>query len=400
MQAIRGLELSRRYYQECVGPILTRRWPHLTYSAALIGSGSEVLGYDDSMSRDHHWGPRVMLFLSTSDQERYGGEITQHLADSLPYTFSGYPTNFSPPDPADNGTQLLHQVDSGPVRHRVEVLDLESYLSDYLGIDGPPDAYDWLTLPQQKLRSLVSGAVFHDGLPAPQGWSPATANRTPAPRRESPASSGTDATSATGCALAAMRKVLSYYPHDAWLYQMAAVWARIGQEEHLMGRAGIVDDEVGSALLGSRLVRDVMRLGFLVERQYAPYPKWFGTAFKALHCGQVLYPILTHVLHAADWRAREGALVRAYEIAAQLHNELSITHPLPTRARQFFGRPFRVLAIEGFSDALLEAIDPSFLDEVLRRSPIGGIDVFSDNTDLLEDSAFQPAVRALYRHCT
>ncbi len=38
----------------------------------------------------------------------------------------------------------------------------------------------------------------------------------------------------------------------------------------------MIGDEVGSALIGSRLVRDIMRLCFLMEQTYAPYAKWFG----------------------------------------------------------------------------------------------------------------------------
>jgi hypothetical protein len=76
-----------------------------------------------------------------------------------------------------------------------------------------------------------------------------------------------------------MRERLAYYPRDVWLYLLAAGWARIGQEEHLMGRAGTVGDEVGSALIGARLVRDIMRLAFIMERTYAPCAKWFA----ALH---------------------------------------------------------------------------------------------------------------------
>ena len=41
-------------------------------------------------------------------------------------------------------------------------------------------------------------------------------------------------------------------------------------------------DELGSAVLGARLVESAMRLAFLMERTYAPYVKWFGTAFARL----------------------------------------------------------------------------------------------------------------------
>lgn len=58
-----GLELSRGFFADLVQPLLEDAFPDLRYSAALIGHGSEVLGFDTVMSTDHHWGPRVMLFL-------------------------------------------------------------------------------------------------------------------------------------------------------------------------------------------------------------------------------------------------------------------------------------------------------------------------------------------------
>jgi len=43
----------------------------LSDAAGIIGSGSEVLGFDDEMSSDHHWGPRTMLFLSVDELKSY-----------------------------------------------------------------------------------------------------------------------------------------------------------------------------------------------------------------------------------------------------------------------------------------------------------------------------------------
>ena len=64
---IKGLDLSELLYREAVGPLLASHLPGLTYSAALIGPGSEVLGFDDAQSMDHDWGPRLMLFLTETD---------------------------------------------------------------------------------------------------------------------------------------------------------------------------------------------------------------------------------------------------------------------------------------------------------------------------------------------
>lgn len=50
---IPGLELSRLFYLEAVKPILDTDFSDLQYGSALIGSGSEILGFDTEMSADH-----------------------------------------------------------------------------------------------------------------------------------------------------------------------------------------------------------------------------------------------------------------------------------------------------------------------------------------------------------
>ena len=74
-QFVHGLELSRAFYTEAVQPRLAEIAPGLSYSAGLIGPGSEVLGYDDQSSTDHHWGPRVMIFCSDQDARALGPAI-------------------------------------------------------------------------------------------------------------------------------------------------------------------------------------------------------------------------------------------------------------------------------------------------------------------------------------
>lgn len=50
---IPGLQLSEAFYREAVRPILDAAFPGLVYAAALIGNGSDVLGYDTPRSTDH-----------------------------------------------------------------------------------------------------------------------------------------------------------------------------------------------------------------------------------------------------------------------------------------------------------------------------------------------------------
>lgn len=360
---IPGLQLCEHFYWQVVRPILDAEFPGLAHAAALLGSGSEVLGYDDAMSTDHHYGPRVLLFLHDDEQRSSAQAIHQALATHLPYHFLGFSTNFSEPDPNDNGTQVLTEIDSGPVNHRVSLHTLQSFFIEQLSFDlsQPLEAADWLTFSQQHLLAVTAGRVYHDDLGLNQ-----------------------------------VRERFAFYPHDVWLYLLAAGWARIGQEEHLMGRAGLVGDEIGSALIGARLVRDIMRLCFLMERRYAPYPKWFGTAFKRLACAGDLQPVLTHALHAQSWQERQQWLVNAYQQIAALHNALGVTEPLPEEARNFFGRPFQVIALHGFESALLAQIRDRSMLPIAERRPIGSIDQFSDSTDLLEDTARSSLLKCLY----
>jgi hypothetical protein len=223
------------------------------------------------------------------------------------------------------------------------------------------ESADWLSLPHHKLRSVTAGGVFRDDI-----------------------------------GLEKVRSRFAWYPRDIWLYILASVWTRIGQEEHLMGRAGFVGDENGSSIIGSRLVRDIMRLAFLMEKEYPPYPKWFGKVFMQLQVAPRLAPILASALHSPSWEEREGALCRAYEIIANIHNSLGITEPLSPEVSQFFGRPFRVIRGERFARAILERIKDPTVIPLTERSLIGSIDIVSDNTDLLEDASLRASIRALY----
>ena len=358
-----GLALAEGFFREEIGPILAAHFPDLSFSAALIGSGSEVLGLDTEMSVDHDWGPRAMLFLPRADLEARGAAIGDTLSRELPSSYRGYPTSFTEPDPADNDTQVLRRVDGGPVNHRVEMFTLGGYFARYMGIRLEEELApaDWLALPHHKLRAISAGRLFRDDL-----------------------------------GLEEIRARLAWYPRDVWLYLLASAWTRIGQEEHLMGRAGSAGDEIGSALIGARLARDVMRLAFLMEREYPPYAKWFGTAFAQLRSASRLRPDLEAALHAGSWQERESSLGHCFEALAEMHNALGLTDPLDVEVSPFFGRPFKVIGGDRFAEAIKRSIEDPEVRGLARQRLIGSVDLFSDSTDLLESAGLGGVMRALH----
>src|SRR6266568_2956610 len=341
---IPGRQLAREFYTEAVRPVLAEAYPSLPYSAALLGSGSEVLGFHSQRSTDHNWGPRLQVFLSAGDAGRRTGELTAIFAKRLPRSFRGYPTMFPVAD------------QEGEARHWVEVADLGSWLTGQLGFDPrqPVTLLDWLATPTQRLAGVTAGEVFHDGLGE----------------------------------LNQARSRLGWYPQDLWRYVLACQWQRIAQEEAFPGRCSEAGDELGSAIVTARLARDLMRLCLLMRRRYPPYSKWLGTAFARLPDAPVLAPPLTAAVAATSWPTRQQHLCHAYETAAALHNQLRLTKHVDPRVRPFHSRPYRVLDAGRFSAALLAAITEPQIREL---PPVGAIDQFVDSTDAL---GYLPLLRA------
>jgi hypothetical protein len=351
-QFMPGLELNRLFHKEVVRPLLAARFPAVVYSAGLLGYGSDVLGYDTDISTDHEWGPRLLIFLGDEEYPALHQAMSETLSRELPASFHGYSTHFSEPIGGGAAVRLLEPGEAGQINHHIAMMTMSGFLDWELGIRALDaiTAHDWLTFPEQKLLEVTAGDVYHDGLGQ----------------------------------LEPLRQRLSYYPHDVWVYRLAAQWQRISQEEAFVGRCGDVGDELGSRMVAARLVRDVMRLCFLLERHYAPYSKWFGTAFARLQCAGEIGSQLVAVLAASSWQEREKQLADAYEAVAKLQNALALTDPLDPTRRRYHDRPYRVIHAERFANALSETIRDEELRCIIERvGLVGAVDQFADSTDIL-----------------
>lgn len=343
---MQGITLSRRFYDELVAPFLAERVPEMPYAAALFGFGSDVLGYDDEMSRDHNWGPRVHIIVSEADFDAHARDLVTSFIARSPQSLHGEPIGWrSRPHPPAN-----RRWAAGDMAHGLEIHTLAGRLDDHFA-RGDVDwtASDWLGVPEQKLLEFCGGAVFRDD---------------------------------TG-AVTAARKALAYLPDDVWHFKIAAQWARIGEEQAFVGRAGMNGDDIGSRVIAARLVRDVMRLVFLLERRYAPYAKWFGTGFARLPASEKLKPTLSRVLSANYWGERESALAEAYLMVSQVQKSLNIA-PFDGKIGPYHERGFLTINVEAAVEAALNQISDTALK---ARFPFGGIDQLSDATPVLERAA-------------
>lgn len=327
-----GIALARRYFSDLVAPILEDRFPGLPYAAGRIGSGSDVLGFDDRVSRDHDWGLRLSLFVEADAV----AEVDEELERLLPAGYSGFPVRFA------------FTGETGP-RHHVDVSAVSRFLDDRLGFDpvADPSATHWLSLTGQAALEVVAGAVFAD----------------------------------TAGELTSARRALAWYPDDVWRYVLACDWIRLAQELPLMGRASDVGDEIGSRIIAARLVQIAMHVGFMLERRWPPYAKWLGTSFSRLECAQEISERLDGAL-AADATARQLSIAAVLQHLLERQNSLGLTRAVDATV-PFWDRPY-LQPNPTIVAQLLEAITDPDVTALPRGH--GSAEQRTDNVDILVDA--------------
>ena len=358
---IPGLMLGRMFYEQSARPIIESILSPGSYAAAFMGSGSDVLGYDSQRSTDHHWGPRFQIFLQEEAPARTADRLDAELKRRLPAVFQGIPVCYAEPDAPEAVPPTPRENDT--MHHLIEITNVRSFFQRYLGMDilGPVEFRDWLTFPEQRLLELTSGEVFHD----PHGE------------------------------LSRLRGMLASYPRDVWLYRMACQWQRLSRQEAFVGRCAEAGDPLGMKIVAGRIARDVMKLCFLMERTYAPYEKWLGSAFGKLRCSAEMTPRLFGALDGRDLAAIEEKLLSLYQMLGAMHNALGVTGPLDIAPRRYFSRPYLVIGAERFTNALLNAIECEELRSISVR--IGAIDQYTDSTDFIENVEMYRKSLGLYQ---
>lgn len=145
-----GLELSQYFYETIGKPLLEQQFPALVprMAVGLAGEGSECLGFDDTLSQDHDWGPAFCIWLGKEDFVQYGAQI-QAVYDALPAEQTGYPARKYSPTSAG----------------RVGCLCTQDWYRRYTGQEeGPVTLEQWRRIPEAFLATAGSGIVFSDPL--------------------------------------------------------------------------------------------------------------------------------------------------------------------------------------------------------------------------------------------
>ena len=358
---IPGIKLNRMFHNDIVRTLMKEYFPRVPYSAALTGPGSESLGFDTPISMEHEWGPRFYLFLSDENHKKYREKIHECLREKLPLEFSGFPVNFE----GYGGTEHIRAmapIKEGPVNHRIFIFTIKSFFQGHLGIN-PFEKItltDWLTFTEQSLLLVTAGEVYYDGLGE----------------------------------LDKIREKFSYYPHDIWLYKLLSQWKRCIYDGEITSRCGDVGDNIGSKITAAGLVREMMRLCFIMEKKYAPYSKWLGTAFKKLKKTEKLLPLFENILKEEKWQERVNLFSKCYSILVEIHNNLGIGDKVEAKIDYLYGRPYKVL----FTEEIGKSIKKAIKDERVKnlKYPFGTVDQCTDAVLFIREPELRRKLKALY----
>ncbi len=242
-ERMKGLELSRAYWEAFGAPMIREQFPELegAVAAALTGSGSECYGFDDEWSRDHDFEPGFCLFLPGEEA------VDRRTAFRLERAYAALPKEFE-------GFERQKISPVGGARHGV--FRIADYFREKIGcLPEEMGTETWLRLPSYALAEAVNGEVFRDGDGTLTRW----------------------------------RELLRNMPEDIRRKRLAGhllMMAQSGQYNYpRCARRG----ETGAAqLAAAEFVRHTMEAFFLLHRAYLPFYKWSFRALRAWPEGEDL----------------------------------------------------------------------------------------------------------------
>ena len=234
---MRGLELSRAYFESCGRPMLETQFPQLLPKLAvgLFGSGSECFGFDDEVSRDHDFEPGFCIFLPGEDRvDRRSAFLLERAYAKLPKEFMGF------------RREILLPVGGA----RRGVLRTGEFFAAMVGdADGQLTTVQWLTIPEEALAEAVNGEVFFDNLGE----------------------------------VSRIRASLSGFPEDIRRKRLAGQLLLMGQAGQYNYNRCLRHGETAAAQLAAHeFVKSALSAAFLLNRRYQPYYKWSFRALRAL----------------------------------------------------------------------------------------------------------------------
>ena len=251
-QAEKGIDICRRYYEKIVRPMIDEKFPEYASRIAvgLSGEGSDAFGFDDALSKDHDWGPSVVMWITSETDAKIG--------DKLRDAYENLPDEM-------DGIKRAPYV-RGKSRRGVQVIS--EFFERLTGAQAYEDI-DWRNTESTKLAAAVNGEVWRDD---------------------------------EGIVTAFREKLSKGYPEEILflnLAQYCALFSREGQ--YNCGRVKSRGDDMTSHMFAYDALRDAMKLKYLAENRFFPHDKWLRCGLKDLDDGDAFEALLLKAEKTQDF---------------------------------------------------------------------------------------------------
>ncbi|MCF0113945.1 MAG: DUF4037 domain-containing protein [Erysipelotrichaceae bacterium] len=276
---MRGIELSRGYYEEFGKPMLEQDFPDLLpyIAVGFVGSGSERYGYDDEVSQDHDYEPGFCIFLPSEEV------VDRKRAFQLERAYAKLPKEYK---------GIKRQLISAVGGDRNGVIRTAEFFGKAVGAkDGNLTIQQWLEIPDYALAEAVNGEVFYDGYGE----------------------------------FSAIRERLLEYPEDIMLKRLAGNLLIMAQSGQYNFMRCLKHGEVEAAQLACHeFVNAAIKVTFLLQGRYVPYYKWSFRALRSLLFTEELVKRLSFILMAdhSDAVVAEDKYTAMEEIASWVIEDL------------------------------------------------------------------------------
>ncbi len=126
---------------------------------------------------------------------------------------------------------------------------------------------------------------------------------------------------------------------------------------------------------------------------YAPYSKWFGTAFNKLAIDENIKTKINAALKANDLTERENNLVESQALVADLHNASGLTVKVDYSVESYFGRDIKVIFADKFVDETIEKLKGTSLENIPL---IGTMSQFGGLSDFADEKVYYEQIKRIY----
>ena len=230
-------EKNRRFYEMYVAELIHERVSEYEdrIAVGIAGEGSDCLGYDDAISRDHDFGTGVCLWLTDEDMARFGQALSEAYNELVDSAERSYLTK--------------------RLRERRGVMTIHDFYSNILRIDCDTEGCrmtedEWYRLDHSCLKTATNGEIFRDDL---------------------------------GAFTAFRKYLLNYYPDRVWRLRIAEQLHEYASSFQVnYARCMTRGDTVAAELCRAKGIQAAMDLFFLLRREYPPYYKWTYRALSDL----------------------------------------------------------------------------------------------------------------------